>query len=124
MTRSANGPIDLYSSKDFVLESNSTVKTMSDSALDVTLWLNGNNMTKKPADSLSLAANSEFIGAIYAPNAKFKLASNFNVFGSVMCGMLHLSSNGEIHFDEALLYDGEGASGEYDPVLWRWLPRQ
>lgn len=118
------GEIDLYSARDFVLESNSQVKTLTDSAVDVTLWLDGNNTTKKPADALSISANSEFIGAIYAPNAKFKLASNFNVYGSVMCGALHLSSNGEIHFDEALLFDGEGNTGEYEPVLWRRRPRQ
>lgn len=118
------GEIDLYAAEDFVLESNSQVTTLTDSAVDVTLWLDGNNTTKKPADSLSISANSEFIGAIYAPNARFKLASNFNVFGSVMCGALHLSSNGEIHFDEALLFDGEGNTGEYDPVLWRRRPRQ
>lgn len=120
----ADGPVKLYATADFVLESNSVVQTLSDSALDVMLFLNGNNMTKKPADSLRLSANSSFIGAIYAPNAYFKLASNFNVYGSIMCGALHLSSFGEIHFDEALLYDGWGASGEYERVYWSRAPRQ
>jgi hypothetical protein len=116
------GEIELYSSKDFVLESNSDVTTLSNSALDVTLFLAGDNMNAKPPDSLSLAANSEFIGAIYAPNAEFKLASNFNIFGSIMCGRLDLSSFGTIHFDEALLYDGYGASGELESKYWHRLP--
>ena len=72
---------------------------------------------------LELGANSEFIGAIYAPNAEFSLASNFNIYGSIMCGMLDLSSFGQIHFDEALLYDGYGSTGELESLLWRVLPR-
>ena len=117
------GEIELYAPHDFELMSNSTVTTTSNSALDVTLFLDGNNLNPGPQDKLQLGANADFIGAIYAPNAKFSLASNFNVFGSIMCGQLDLSSFGEIHFDEALLYDGYGASGELEPLLWRVLPR-
>jgi len=117
-----NGEIELYAANDFVLESNSEVTTLSNSALDVTLFLDGNNMNGTPPDKLDLAANSEFIGAIYAPNAEFKLASNFNIFGSIMCGRLDLSSFGTIHFDEALLYDGYGANGELESKYWHRLP--
>ncbi len=117
------GPIELYALDDFLLESNSRVKTLSDSALDVTLYLDGNNTTSKPPDLLELGSNSEFVGAIYAPNAWFKLGSNFSIYGSIMCGVLDLSSFGTIHFDEALLYDGPGSTDELEPVLWRPLPR-
>jgi hypothetical protein len=117
------GEIELYATADFELQSNSTVTTTSNSALDVTLFLDGNNLTGSPPDVLELGANAEFIGAIYAPNAEFSLASNFNIFGSIMCGMLDLSSFGQIHFDEALLYDGYGSTGELESLLWRVLPR-
>jgi hypothetical protein len=116
-----NGEIELYAEHDFVLESNSEVTTLSDSALDVTLFLNGDNI-KGGGDKVDLAANSDFIGAIYAPNAEFSLASNFTIYGSIMCGKLDLSSFGEIHFDEALLYDGYGATGELESKLWRRRP--
>jgi len=119
----SGGPVDVYGTGDFVLESNSDVSTISDSALDVTLWLSGDNMTRRAPARIQLGANSEFIGAIYAPNAFVRLASNFNIYGSIMCGFLDLSSFGELHFDEALLYDGEG-SGDYDAMLWRPLPRE
>jgi len=33
-----------------------------------------------------------------------------------------LSSHGQIHFDEALLYDGWGASEKLDTKLWERLP--
>jgi hypothetical protein len=116
------GPIELYATGDFVLQSNSTLTTFSNSALDLTLLLSGNNRTG--GNVLQLGANAEFIGAIYAPNSRLRLASNFDIFGSVMCGFLDLSSFGEIHFDEALLYDGWGATDEFEVGLWRRLPRQ
>ncbi|HVS19459.1 MAG TPA: hypothetical protein VMT18_12715 [Planctomycetota bacterium] len=121
----SGGEIELYAKYDFVLESNADVQSLSESALDVTLFLGGNNIgTKKDPgpDKVELGANAQFIGAIYAPDAQFKLASNFDIFGSIMCGFLDLSSFGTIHFDEALLYDGDGASGELETVLWRRLP--
>jgi len=119
---SSGGKIEMYVAEDFALESNSRVNTLSSSALDVTLFLNGNNLTGARPDRLELSANSSFIGAIYAPNAEFRLASNFDVYGSIMCGHLDLSSNGEIHFDEALLYDGHGATGEMEARFWRHMP--
>jgi hypothetical protein len=115
------GEIEVYAPADFELESNATVQTLSNTALDVTLFLGGNNLTASPPDRLELGANAEFIGAIYAPNAEFSLASNFNVYGSLICGRLDLSSFGEIHFDEALLYEGYGATGDLEPLLWHPL---
>ena len=108
----------VYGTGDFILESNSDVATLSDSALDVTLMLSGNNLSAMPGDTVQLSANSEFVGAIYAPNASMNLGSNFDIYGSVMCRALDLASNGEIHFDEALLYDGWGSTGELSSALW------
>jgi hypothetical protein len=115
----SDGEVDVYGTGNFVLSSNTTVVTPSDSAVDVTLLLSANNMTKTPADKISLASNSQFVGAIYAPKAEVSLGSNFNIYGSVMCGFLDLSSNGEIHYDEALMYDGFGSTGEFASMLWR-----
>lgn len=115
------GPIEVYGTGDFVLESNSIVTTLSNLATEVTLFLSGDNMGSGGTDDVQLSANSEFIGAIYAPNVRFQLGSNFDVYGSVICQYLDLSSNGEIHFDEALLYDGFGSTDEYAPALWRRL---
>jgi hypothetical protein len=118
----ANGPVQVYGTGDFVLKSNSDVITPSDSALDVTLFLSADNSPPGAAHQVELSSNSDFVGAIYAPNATFSLGSNFDVYGSIMCGFLDLSSHGQIHFDEALLYDGFGASGEVEALLWRRLP--
>ena len=70
---------------------------------------------------VQLSSNADFVGAIYAPKITYSLGSNFDVYGSIICGRLTLASNGEIHFDEALLYDGEGEP-EYDVRLWHELP--
>jgi hypothetical protein len=113
------GQVDLYGTGNFQLLSNSEVVTQSNSALDVTMLLSGNNMDKTPPDKVTLSSNSQFVGAIYAPKAEVSLGSNFNIYGSVMCGYLDLSSNGEIHYDEALKYDGFGSTDEYEAVLWR-----
>jgi len=118
------GEIELYGTGNFVLESNTTMTTVSQSAVDVTILLSGDNMSPGANDQIQLSSNAEFIGAIYAPNIDYKLESNFDVYGSIMCGRLDLSSNGEIHFDEALLWDGEGEPADYDVLLWRELPHQ
>ena len=120
---SAGGEIDLYGTGDFVLESNTNMTTLSDSAVDVTILLSGSNMGGK-RDRLELSSNADFIGAIYAPDFTYKLRSNFDVYGSIICRQLTLSSNGEIHFDEALLYDDDGDEVNYDVVMWRELPRE
>jgi hypothetical protein len=117
------GNVEVYGTGNFVLESNSTVTTVSDSALGVTLLLSGDNTSPGARDNVSISANSDFIGAIYAPKVSFRLASNFNVYGSIICKYLDLAAYSEIHFDEALLYDGWGSTDEYAPALWRRLPR-
>jgi hypothetical protein len=119
-----NGPIEVYGTANFQLLSNSEVQTVSNTALDVTLLLSGDNQQGSPPDKVDLSSNAEFVGAVYAPNAMFSLGSNFNIYGSIICDRLDLSSNGKIHFDEALLYDGWGASGEYAPSLWRRQPAE
>jgi hypothetical protein len=100
------------------------METLSESALDVTIFLSGDNMSPGSQDRVQLSSNAEFVGAIYAPDIFYRLGSNFNVYGSIICGRLDLSSNGEIHFDEALLYDGDEESNDYDLALWRVLPHQ
>jgi len=117
------GNVEVYGTSNFVLESNSTVTTLTDSALGVTLLLSGDNTSPGARDRVSISANSDFIGAIYAPLVNFRLASNFNVYGSIICKYLDIAAYSEIHFDEALLYDGWGSTDEYAPALWRKLPR-
>lgn len=117
----SHGAIELHGTKNFVLESNTDMRTLSDSARDVTIYLSGDNMSPGRRDRVQLSSNADFVGAIYAPKIRYSLGSNFDVYGSIICGQLTLASNGEIHFDEALLYDDDGEP-EYDVRLWHELP--
>jgi hypothetical protein len=120
----SGGEIDLHGTGDFILESNTDMETLSSTARDLTILLSGNNMDPGKNDRIQLSSNADFVGAIYAPRISYNLDSNFNVYGSIICGMLGLGSNGEIHFDEALLFDDDGDEIAYDLALWRELPLQ
>lgn len=114
-----NGPVEVYGEGNFVLESNSTVLTNSDSAVDVKMFLNGDTQAGRGSHDVELSSNSAFVGAVYAPNARLSLNSNFEIYGSVMALDLDLSSNGSIHYDEALLYDSTEAIRDLASVAWR-----
>jgi hypothetical protein len=119
---STAGPIQVYGTHNFVIDSNVTIQNVTASAVGVTLLLSGDNMSPRSHDQISIATNADFIGAIYAPNESFRIASNFNIYGSIMCGYLDLASYGKIHYDQALQY-GYGASHQYAPAMWHRLPR-
>lgn len=115
----ANGTIELFAEHDFVLQSNTSVITHSDSAVDVKMYLDGDTRPGPGRDQVELSSNSAFVGAIYAPHAELWLGSNFEIFGSVIAMALDLSSNGLIHYDEALLYDSSSGIRELTSVAWR-----
>ena len=119
---STAGPIQVYGTHNFVLNSNVTIQNVTNSAVGVTLLLSGDNSSPRSHDQVSISTNADFIGAIYAPKVNFRIASNFNIYGSIMCQYLDLASYGKIHYDEALKY-GFGATHEYQAALWHRLPR-
>lgn len=99
----AGGPVEIYVTGDFVTASNSTITTTTSSALDSSLWFAGG-----PGQVVDLRSNAEFYGTIYAPETTVDVASNFEVFGAIAADYLELSSNVQIHFDEALLGHSPG----------------
>jgi len=118
-----NGPVKVYSARDWVMQSNSTMVTNSDSAVDVQIFLSGSTDPGPDRASIGLSSNGALSGAFYAPNASISLPSNFEIYGAVMAGQLSLASNSLIHFDEALLYDGNEMDREFVTLLWRPLGR-
>jgi hypothetical protein len=113
------GPVEIYGTGDFELNSNSTVTTLSDQAKDISLYLTGDT-DAKPAPLISFKSNSEFTGTIYAPEADIALSSNFEVFGAVMAESVKLESNASVHFDEDLMYL-DGVEPDYEQLSWRVL---
>lgn len=94
---SALGPVEVYVTGDVDLASNSSIVTTSNSAADVTLYLAGG-----PGQTADLRSNSEFHGAIYAPEGTVTLNSNFELFGAAVADELLVDANARVHFDEAL----------------------
>jgi hypothetical protein len=54
--------------------------------------------------TLALAANATPLAAnIYAPNAVLELASNFEMWGSILAGRMQLSGDFALHYDTSVL---------------------
>ena len=116
------GEVEIYSSGDFILRSNCTVTTLADTALDISVYLTADNWGPDDDGSeIDLRSNSEFIGTIYAPDAYLDINSNFELFGGMIGDYIELSSNSEIHYDEALATGGSGGSFVFNTLLWRPL---
>lgn len=94
---SSAGPVEIYISGSVDLASNSFIKTSTQSALDLALFLVGG-----PGQVADLRSNSEFYGRIYGPEATVKVNSNFEIFGGIAADHLILDANVKIHYDEAL----------------------
>ena len=91
------GPVEIYITGDVSLASNSTIETTSESAVDLQLYLIGG-----PGQVADLQSNSDFYGAIYAPEGTVRIRSNFRLFGAVLADSVIIDSNAQIHYDEAL----------------------
>ena len=94
---SSTGPIEIYATGDFLLASNSSIMTTSQSAVGVSLFLVGG-----PTQVAELRSNSDFYGTIYSPEGTVDIRSNFDVYGSVAAEQLILNANVRVHFDERL----------------------
>jgi hypothetical protein len=112
------GAVKIFATGDFELRSNSTVTTNTARARDVEVVITSSNLTG--GATIALKSNSEFMGTIYAPDARLELSSNFTVFGAVKADFVELASNSAIHFDEDLLYD-PAAADVFERVSWRRL---
>jgi len=116
------GAVEIYSTGDFILRSNDTVITNADSALDVSVYLTGDNWgADADGSEIELHSNSNFVGTVYAPNAYIEINSNFEVYGGVIGDYVELNSNSIVHYDEALALGGAGGEITYETLLWRPL---
>jgi len=121
----SGGPIVIYAKKDFELKSNATVSTTTTDPTKLTLYLTGvhaNASSSSP--KIDFSSNSQFYGAVYAPDLAVTISSNFELFGSLKANWLTVASNAKLHFDEKL------AAGALDPgqgftvLAWRPLDGQ
>jgi len=104
MIDTTGGPVEIYATGDFVLRSNSSVRTSSERPRDLSIFITSSNVDGGTAD-IRLNANADFYGTIYAPDAALGVSSNFTIFGAMKAAAVRLASNSQLHFDEDLLYD-------------------
>ncbi|MDP3703060.1 MAG: hypothetical protein Q8R78_01540, partial [Candidatus Omnitrophota bacterium] len=69
-----------------------------------------------------IAGNTQFYGAIYAPDTDFKLSGNVDIYGSVTADTIRSDGTVAIHYDEALA-DVEDPIGGYRTEVFYWRER-
>jgi hypothetical protein len=92
----SKGPIEFFCTGPVKLDSNSDIIGTGPSARDLLIYFTSDK-------DISLASNASIIGAIFAPNAKVKVASNWEIFGALGAKAIAMDSNAQLHFDESLL---------------------
>ncbi|MDA1265498.1 MAG: hypothetical protein O2816_10515 [Planctomycetota bacterium] len=121
------GGVEFYVRDDFVMNSNTLIASTELIPADVAMYLETNNIIDPDADvdldEVDFDSNAKLYGTVYAPNAHVEINSNFELFGALVAKSVHLDSNSYIHFDEALLDQGDdSSSGQFTRVCWRELP--
>jgi len=94
----SKGPVQIFCTGPVKLDSSSNVVSTSASARDVLIYFTSQKYT-----DVSLAANASFVGAIFAPYAKVKVSSNWEIYGALGAKAISMTSNAQLHFDESLL---------------------
>lgn len=135
-----SGDVKIYVNGDFIMNSNSILEIAPGSNVELILG-NGifrqesntqvNNLTYDPKSLAILGteefntmiwrSNSQFWGVIYVPEATIDYAANADLFGSIACNYISMSSNTGIHYDESLgSWDKYGTpSGKLQVKSWQ-----
>jgi hypothetical protein len=119
------GDVELYVVNDFLLNSNSMMRSTTYAPQHLQISLLSDNVIDPDIDvdfdpdNLTFDSNAKIYGTIYAPNATVEIDSNFELFGSLVAREVDLNSNCKIHFDEALLVNGPMGTPVYQRVAWQ-----
>ncbi len=121
-----NGPVKVWVLDNLVLDSGVTIRPNNYVPADLELNLLSDNVADPgitiQLDTVSFSSNSSMYGTIYAPEAKLRIDSNFELFGAMMARNIDLDSNCKIHYDEALATTKASGSVEWHKLAWRELP--
>jgi hypothetical protein len=123
------GPVTIYGTGYFRLDSNSTVSSVSKKPSDIQIYITTNNYTEVGSSAtvdtlkpVKIGSNAALYATVYAPNAFVTLDSNGGFFGSIIAKLISMDSNFGIHFDEDLLNMG-GSPGKWKKkVLHEFVP--
>ncbi len=67
----------------------------------------------------TVAGESQFYGAIYAPDATIAIGGDAKIFGAVLAEDIYVAGNAQIHYDEAFS-DLDRGPQDAKPVLQSW----
>lgn len=117
------GAVEFYIRRDFVLDSNTTVSSLTQKPADIAFFLASDNITdpelEVDLDDIDFDSNSKLYGTIYAPSAAIEIDSNFELFGAIIARRLVLDSNSKVHYDETLGNAQGGGPQDFETVAWR-----
>jgi len=125
IVNATNGPVEFFVVNDFVLNSNTRIKSNDLEPLDIAINLMSDNILDPGVDVdfdedlVDFDSGSMMYGTIYAPSAAITIDSNFELFGSLIARRVDLDSNCRIHFDEALAEASEDSEAVYETLSWR-----
>jgi predicted acyltransferase (DUF342 family) len=107
------GPVELYVKNEFVIESNSSVETLSGLPADLNVYI------KDGANKVIMNSNTTFTGSLIAPGCDVTLKSNSQLFGALVGDTLHMDSYSSVHTDKCMA-TGDGAGEEtYEIITWQ-----
>jgi hypothetical protein len=121
------GPVKFYVIDDFILNSNTTVRSNDYQPSDIEFNLISDNILDPgidvnfDEDLVDFDSGSQIYGTIYAPNAEITIDSNFELFGAMIARRVDLNSNCRIHYDETLAFNDNGAPPVYETLCWRLI---
>ena len=118
-----NGPVEFYVMNDFIMNSSSSVYSLTNTPLDVEFNLLSDNIIDPDVsvdlDDVEFESNSKIFGTLYAPNAEVVIDSNFELFGALVARRVNLDSNCRMHYDEALGESDMDGVYEFQSLCWR-----
>jgi hypothetical protein len=117
--------VEIYVLHDFIMNSNTTIRSTTYDPRQVTINLLSDNILdpdeRIDLDYVEFESNAQLFGTIYAPNASIEIDSNFELFGSLVARRVGLHSNSRIHFDEQLAAASQAAESTYETLCWRLI---
>ncbi|MBI4003840.1 MAG: hypothetical protein HY353_02355 [Candidatus Omnitrophica bacterium] len=114
-TLTADGPVKVYVTGAFTASGNTVIGI----PLDPTAMLLFLVSNEQATFESSLTGSTEFYGGMYAPSATIRIASNAQVFGSVVAQAVDVSGDAQVHYDQALGALSEPI-GIYDTEILSW----
>jgi hypothetical protein len=123
-----NGPVEIFVLDNFIMNSNTTIRSNDYEPKDVALNLLSDNVINPEVnvqlDQVDFDSNSRIYGTIYAPSAAITFDSNFELYGSILARSLDVDSNSRFHFDEALADAMANGIPTFETLCWRDIPLQ